>query len=67
MALKIWLDARRGAHVGEVLAASDLGLADLAVRLGFADQFALSRFFRRVTGETPSVFRRAGKRIPSPP
>jgi AraC-like DNA-binding protein len=57
MALKTWLDARRAAHAGEVMGASDLGLADLALRLGFADQFAFSRFFRRVTGDAPSVFR----------
>jgi AraC-like DNA-binding protein len=57
MALKTWLDARRAAHAGEVMSASDLHLADIAVRLGFADQFAFSRFFRRVTGQAPSAFR----------
>lgn len=57
MALKRWLDARRAEAAGRMLAGSDLGIADVAAGCGFADQFAFSRFFRRVTGASPSAFR----------
>ena len=58
LALKPWLDAQRADGVARLLAASDLPLAALAPRCAFADAFALSRFFRRVTGENPSAYRR---------
>jgi AraC-like DNA-binding protein len=57
MALKRWLDTRRAEEAARALAGSDLGIADVAVRCGFADQFAFSRFFRRIAGESPSAFR----------
>lgn len=57
LALKRWLDARRAEHAAQALAGSDLGIADVAARCGFADQFAFSRFFRRTAGESPSAFR----------
>jgi AraC-like DNA-binding protein len=66
-ALKRWLDQRRAEHLGRLLAGSDLGIADLAVRCGFADQFALSRFFHRVTGERPSRLRSAAQRAGTMP
>lgn len=57
LALKQWLDAQRADGVARLLAASDLPLAALAPRCAFADAFALSRFFRRVTGESPATYR----------
>lgn len=57
LALKPWLDAQRADGVARLLAASDLPLAAIAPRCAFADAFALSRFFRRVTGESPSTYR----------
>jgi transcriptional regulator GlxA family with amidase domain len=57
VSLKQWLDQRRGAHAAQALAASDLGVADIAFSCGFSDQFAFSRFFRRVCGECPRAFR----------
>ena len=63
LALKPWLDAQRADGVARLLAASDLPLAALAPRCAFSDGFALSRFFRRVTGESPSAYR---QRLASP-
>lgn len=57
MPLKPWIDARRAENAGRALAGSDLGIGEIAERCGFADQFAFSRFFRRVTGESPTAFR----------
>jgi AraC-like DNA-binding protein len=57
LSLKRWLDARRADRAGQVLAASDLPIAEVAARCGFADPFAFSRYFRRVTGNSPSAFR----------
>jgi AraC-like DNA-binding protein len=60
IALKRWLDTRRAELAARALAGSDLGIADIAERCGFADQFTFSRFFHRVTGESPSAFRARG-------
>jgi AraC-like DNA-binding protein len=57
LSLKRWLDARRADRAGQVLTASDLPIAEVAARCGFADPFAFSRYFRRVTGHSPSAFR----------
>lgn len=57
LTLKRWLDVRRAEVAGRALAGSDLGIADIAYRYGFSDQFAFSRFFHRVTGQSPSSFR----------
>jgi AraC-like DNA-binding protein len=46
----------------EMLARTDLSLANIAVAVGFADQSHFSRHFRRVMGTTPSGFRRAVSR-----
>jgi AraC-like DNA-binding protein len=40
------------------IARDDTPLADLALDAGFADQAHFSRVFRRVTGSTPSQYRR---------
>lgn len=57
MPLKRWLDVRRAEYAGRALSGSDLGIAAIAEVCGFVDQFAFSRFFHRVTGESPSAFR----------
>jgi AraC family transcriptional regulator len=42
----------------ELLAATDLPLAELALTAGFSDQSQLTNAFRRATGHTPRAFRR---------
>jgi len=53
-----WLSALRLRLVREVLADSNLPLAQLAARVGYADQSALTRAMRRATGMTPAAYRR---------
>ncbi|MFR4118588.1 MAG: helix-turn-helix domain-containing protein [Bilophila wadsworthia] len=53
-----WLAERRIGHVRKGLAESDLPIADLALRAGYADQSALTRAMQRLTGLTPAAYRR---------
>jgi AraC-like DNA-binding protein len=52
------LDRRRERVAREQLARRDVSLAEIAWLLGFGDQSASTRAFRRWTGETPARFRR---------
>lgn len=54
---RTWLSKLRVDHIGEELVHSDLPIAELAYRYGFADQSALTRAFRRQTGFTPAEYR----------
>jgi AraC-like DNA-binding protein len=58
VALKRWLDTRRAEQAAALLVAADRSIADIATACGFPDAFTFSRFFRRVTGESPSAFRK---------
>lgn len=42
----------------QLMATSDLSLAEVALRAGFADQSHLTRLFKKVTGATPGSYRR---------
>jgi AraC-like DNA-binding protein len=53
------LDRVRLEILTDRLRQSQTSLAELALQLGFSDQTALSRAFRRWTGESPAQFRRA--------
>jgi len=53
-----WLSALRLRRVREMLAGSDLPLAQLALCAGYADQSALTRAMRRATGMTPAAYRK---------
>ena len=53
------LDGVRFARAAARLSRSDASLARIAFELGFSDQTALSRAFRRWTGQSPAQFRRA--------
>ncbi|GAA4724267.1 AraC family transcriptional regulator [Isoptericola chiayiensis] len=46
-----------------LLVQTDLALADVAVRAGFYDQPSFTRTFVRLTGETPSAYRRKGRAL----
>lgn len=43
-----------------LLLATAMPLREIAPRVGFADEFQLSRVFREVTGQTPATIRRRG-------
>ncbi|WP_308776670.1 AraC family transcriptional regulator [uncultured Bilophila sp.] len=56
-----WLAERRIARVRKWLAESDLPIAELALRAGYADQSALTRAMQRLTGLTPAAYRRQAR------
>ncbi len=53
------LSATRMTQAAELLSQSSLGLAEIAARVGYASEFALSRAFKRHFGMAPAVFRRS--------
>ncbi len=53
-----YIVARRIARAQHLLLTTDAPLCQVALDCGLADQAHLSRLFRRLTGETPSVWRR---------
>lgn len=55
---RAWLAELRLRRVREGLARTDLSIAELAYRAGYADQSALTRAMRRATGMTPAAWRR---------
>jgi AraC-like DNA-binding protein len=52
-----WAHGVRVACAIEMLRASDLGIAEVAYRVGFRDLRTFERAFKRVTGATPRAFR----------
>jgi transcriptional regulator GlxA family with amidase domain len=46
-------------RAAELLRATDASLSEIAATVGYANEFALSRAFRRHTGSPPGVYRRA--------
>jgi AraC-like DNA-binding protein len=55
---RAWLGELRLKRVAEQLAQTDLPIAELAYRGGYADQSALTRAMKRATGLTPGAYRR---------
>jgi len=53
-----WLTARRIARAKELLALTNMPLADVGSHSGFGDQAAFTRTFHRVVGATPGQWRR---------
>ena len=56
----------RIARARELLAATDMPIAAIAVDLGFYDQSHFTRVFRRETGMPPNELRRLARRTRSP-
>ena len=55
------IDDRLVLETRRLLRYSTLSVGEIAARLGYADQFHLSRIFKRHTGMSPLVYRRARK------
>jgi AraC-like DNA-binding protein len=53
-----WLTERRVEKAKDFMMTSQLSLADIAARCGFADQSAFSRSFKRIQGVSPGMWRR---------
>jgi len=53
------IDAERSAYARELLAKNELAITEVAYLLGFSDQSAFTRAFRRWTDRTPASYRRA--------
>jgi len=53
-----WLTQRRVDRARDLMANSRLPLAEIATQCGFADQSALNRFFKRMHGVPPGIWRR---------
>jgi AraC-like DNA-binding protein len=54
-----WLAAIRLDRASDLLRDTSLPIAEVALAVGFSDQSALTRSFRRRRGTTPAIFRRA--------
>jgi transcriptional regulator GlxA family with amidase domain len=59
------LAALRMRRAAELLATTDASLADIAASVGYANEFALSRAFRRLTGAPPGAYRRMARLAPA--
>ena len=53
-----WLIERRVARAKDLIASSDLPLAEIAIQSGFGDQGAMNRSFKKILGVTPGIWRR---------
>lgn len=58
---RAWLTDLRLDHVRRQLGTTDLSIAELAYRFGYADQSALTRAMRKATGMTPAAYRRRAR------
>jgi len=56
-----WLLEHRLVLAQTALAASDASIAEIAFDVGYANEFALSKAFKRVVGVAPGLFRKNGR------
>jgi transcriptional regulator GlxA family with amidase domain len=59
-----WLARKRLELAREILQTTDVKLAEIAERVGYASEFALSRAFKRHFGIAPARLRQAGLQSP---
>ena len=59
-----WLLKTRIDRAQRLLSESNLGIAAIAVAVGYTDQSAFSRQFRTATSLTPNQFRSASRNAP---
>ncbi|WP_200945188.1 MULTISPECIES: helix-turn-helix domain-containing protein [unclassified Rhizobium] len=57
-----WQMGRRIEAAQNLLADTQLSIADIAAQLGFSDQAHLTKVFRQMVGETPAAWRRLNQR-----
>jgi AraC family transcriptional regulator len=57
-----WQMSRRIDAARNLLADTQLSIADIAAQLGFSDQAHLTKVFRQIVGETPAAWRRFNQR-----
>jgi AraC family transcriptional activator of pobA len=62
LSLKVFIDRCRAERAASLLTYSELSVAEVGERLGFADGFAFSRFFARVKRMSPTAFRDRARR-----
>ena len=60
-----WITERRLSAARQLLIESDLPISAIAERVGYGEQEALIRAFRRTHGATPAAWRRAHRRDPA--
>ncbi len=53
-----WQLSRRIEMARTLLVQTGMSIADISAQLGFSDQAHLTKVFRRMTAETPAVWRR---------
>ena len=53
----VWIDNARVSLARELLLDRSMSMSEIAERLGFSEASYFSRFFRKVTGVSPSEFR----------
>jgi AraC-like DNA-binding protein len=58
---RVWLTELRLERVCRLLTSTDVPIAELAYRFGYADQSALTRAMRKATGLTPAAYRRQAR------
>jgi len=58
-----YIVARRIEKAKKLLANSNSLIADIALQVGFASQSHFTTMFRRLTGTTPKIFRRASSNV----
>ena len=57
VALKSWLDSERCRHASWLMVYSDQSVGEVAEALEFGDIYSFSRFFKRLSGASPTEFR----------